>query len=121
MGAFYSFPSFPAPYDDKAEDLYFPPSSAAELLARCKSELQDLPRPYKRIFNRRVNRNKETPWLSKNQDTECEDYRVRILQWNILAQGKHREDLEFVDHFYNLCIQKYISPFFKIWNKKKIY
>jgi len=87
MGAFYSFPSYPAPCDDKAEDLYFSPSSAAELLERCKSELQDLPRPYNRTFNRRVNRNKETPWLSNKQDTECEDCRVRILQWNILAQA----------------------------------
>ena len=81
MGAFSSLPSFPTSCNDEAEDLYFPPSSALELLARCKSELQDLPTPYKRTMNRRGNR--------KQEDTECDDCSVRILQWNILAQGKY--------------------------------
>jgi len=79
MGAFSSLPSFPTSCNDEAEDLCFPPSSAAELLARCKSELQDLPTPYKRKMNRRGNR--------KQEDAECDDCSVRILQWNILAQA----------------------------------
>jgi len=85
MGAFYSLPSFPTPCDEKAEDLYFPTSSAAELLERCKSELQDLPSPYKRTRNRRVKKRQETTGLSKKEGDSA-SCTVRILQWNILAQ-----------------------------------
>lgn len=79
MGSFYSQPCYPIPDTDN-EEPYFPPTSPVELLARCKSELQDLPVSYERTITRTDTSNKERPDGGGN----C---LVRILQWNILAQA----------------------------------
>ena len=62
---------------DGDSDLVFPPTSPASLLARCDQELSGPP-------------------LDRTFSTTAHHYwgghTIRILQWNVLAQGSHLHD-----------------------------
>jgi len=66
----------------------FPTTTADQLLVRCETELQDLPRPFDRRFNI-IWDISSSHLKEKGEDKVYHDgsHNIRILQWNVLSQA----------------------------------
>ena len=87
MGSFTSMPKVIPAADSHDTDLTYPVGreDLETFLDRCAKQLGSLPPPIERNF-RKVN---------NDTNIVCSEEKIRVLQWNVLSQGKQHSSYDF--------------------------